>query len=67
MTTTSLSRYTPDQLLHRIRLLLSVLLHQCLDFLGAHYPVVDSDVVNQAGEEGAGFHRLATANIKATI
>ena len=32
-------------------------------FLWNYYSVVNADIVDQAGEEGTGFHTLAAANV----
>jgi len=38
---------------------------QRLDFLGYQCPVVDTNIINQAGPVGSGFHSLAGANVQA--
>jgi hypothetical protein len=40
------------------------LLNKRCDFSGIHDSVVDADVVDQAGEEGAGFHGLAGSEVE---
>ena len=39
----------------------------CLDFLWDNYPIVNANIVNQAGEEGSGLHTFAGANVHAAI
>lgn len=39
------------------------LMHRCCNLLWAYYPVVDADIVNQAGEVGSRFHSLACTDV----
>ncbi len=39
----------------------------CLDFLWDNYPIVNTDVVDQAGEVRSRFHSLAGADVHAAI
>ena len=43
------------------------LLSKHYDLLWTHGAVVDADIVDQAGEEGAGGHKLVGANVQAAI
>ena len=46
---------------------LKALNRKWLDFLRNYSPVVDTDVVDQTGKEGAGLHGIATANVQAVF
>ena len=46
---------------------LTGILRQGRDILGYHCPLVDADVVNQAGPEGPLFHSRAGADVQAVF